>query len=182
MDDASDDALVAQARRGESSAFELLLHRHESRVLRLLRLMGVPAQDREDVAQDVFVRVFRHLGGYRSGRSFSAWIYRITVNASHDYRGRRARQAAEGAWEADLEQSPDDGPGPGEQLDQADSRRVLERALLRVSERERAVFVLCELEGLETRQVARALGITRITVRRHLSRARAHLRAVLERV
>lgn len=180
-DETPDESLVEQAGRGDEAAFELLLRRHEGRVLRVLRLLGVPRQDREDVAQEVFVRVFRHLQGYRRQQAFSGWVYRIAVNASHDYHGRRARRAAEGGWGEGIDESADAAPGPGEIFDQRDSRRRLETALLRISERERAVFVLRELEGLDTPQVARALGITRITVRRHLGRARAHLRELLAR-
>ena len=87
-----DDALVAAARRGEGRAFEELLDRHQATVLRVLRLLGVRREDREDVAQEVFVRVFRHLDRFRTGESFSAWIYRIAVNASHDQRRQQARR------------------------------------------------------------------------------------------
>ena len=94
-----DEALIAAATRGETRAFEKLLDRHESAVLRVLRLMGVPAQDREDVAQDVFVRVFRHLRSFQRGRSFGAWVYRIAVNAAHDYRARQGRRSSEASLE-----------------------------------------------------------------------------------
>jgi len=177
----SDEALVAAARGGEATAFELLLKRHEGRVLRVLRLLGVPVDDREDVAQEVFVRVFRHLGGFHPGNPFGGWIYRITVNAVHDYRRRMRRLPREG-FEAEtaLDSAPDDAPNPEQSAELRRRQRLLEGAVARLSERERAVFVLCELEGMETRQVARALGITSITVRRHLGRARSRLQRLLE--
>jgi RNA polymerase sigma-70 factor (ECF subfamily) len=171
----SDDDLVRAAAGGEERAFEVLLSRHEATVLRVLRLLGVNAADREDVAQEVFLRVFRYLGAFRPGRPFSGWIYRITVNASHDYHnrlGRRRRDEAE--WREDLAETAAQSGSPGER--ELDLRR---RLLAGLEERERAVFVLCELEGLETREVARALGITRITVRRHLGRARRSLQVEL---
>ena len=177
-----DDQLVRAALAGEERSFEVLLQRHEPAVLRVLRLLGVPAPDREDVAQEVFLRVFRYLGGFRPGRSFSGWIYRITVNAAHDYRarvGRRRRDEAE--WTADLDGGAGEASVPGPRDDELDLRRRLESALIVLSERERAVFVLCELEGLSTRDVARSLGITGITVRRHLGRARKSLQTELSR-
>jgi len=175
-----DDAtLVAAAQQGRVRALEQLLDRHQSRVLRILRLLGVPPQDRDDVAQEVFIRVFRHLGGFRTGQDFNGWIYRVTVNASHDYRGRRGRQArGEAPWNDEVEHE-DPTPGPSEAAGQREMRRELEAALLQLSERERTIFVLRELEGLETREVARALGIHSITVRRHLSRSRKRLREIL---
>jgi RNA polymerase sigma-70 factor (ECF subfamily) len=175
----SDEALVEAAQQGRVRALETLLDRHQGRVLRILRFLGIAAQDREDVAQEVFVRLFKHLSGFRSGQEFGPWLYRVAVNAAHDHRGRAGRRARgevpwfEGeAWE-------DPRPGPEEAARERELRRELDRALESLSERERAIFVLREIEGLESRQVARALGITAVTVRRHLSRARRRLRQVL---
>jgi RNA polymerase sigma-70 factor (ECF subfamily) len=179
--EASDDELILAAVRGEVRAFETLLGRHESKVLRVLRLLGVPAQDREDIAQEVFLRVFRHLNGFRTGQSFGAWIYRVSVNAVRDYRDRAGRLRREEApWTAALEDSPGPEALPDEELDRRRVLGRLEAALHELSERERAVFVLRELEGLDTKDVAAALGITRITVRRHLALARGRLRRALE--
>ncbi len=174
--EAADDALVGAALAGDARAFDALLTRHESSVLRVLRLLGVPTRDREDVAQEVFIRVFRHLKGYQRGRSFAGWLYRVSVNAAHDYRVRALRTARDEApWIDGIEPRSE----PGGAADGGDLRRRLESALPQLSERERAVFVLREIEGLETHEIARALGITGITVRRHLGRARERLRILL---
>ena len=168
-DDATDGALVSAARGGDERAFETLLRRHESRVLRVLRLLGVTPEDRDDVVQEVFVRVFRHLDRFQTGRPFGAWVYRIAVNAAHDQRLRRQRIAArETGLDTDTVAEPI-APGADAEAAVAGQQRwqQLEQSLSSLTERERAVFVLCELEGLETREVARSLGITRITVRRH---------------
>ncbi len=82
-------------------------------------------------------------------------------------------------WSEAPPETPTRAPGPVELYDSADQRSRLERALAALSERERAVFVLCELEDQPTRMVARALGITAITVRRHLGRARRRLQQIL---
>jgi RNA polymerase sigma-70 factor (ECF subfamily) len=177
--DPSDRALVRAARRGEVRALEQLLDRHQARVLRILRFLGIPAQDREDVAQEIFIRVFRHLKGFRTGQEFGAWLYRVTVNAAHDHRRRRGRLAqGEAPW-AEGTEHEDPGPGPAASVQGQELRRALESALELLSDRERTIFVLREVEGLESREVARALGITSITVRRHLSRARRRLREAL---
>jgi RNA polymerase sigma-70 factor (ECF subfamily) len=183
FDDAgeTDESLVARAREGDRSALDLLLRRNEVRVLRVLRLMGVPEADREDVAQDVFLRVFQHLSGFRAGQAFGGWIYRIAVNASHDYRGRIARRNRdESQWVDGLEDAPSTAPDPTQEAESKGEWRRLEVALQSLSPRERAVFILCEMEELNTRQVAKALQITSITVRRHLGRARKHLQRVLK--
>jgi RNA polymerase sigma-70 factor (ECF subfamily) len=133
------------------------------------------------VAQEVFLRVFRHLGGFVSGRSFRGWLHRIAVNAAHDHRQHRLRRGArESGSTATCEEQPDGAPGAEARLRGREEWRRLEEALGRISERERAVFVLCALEGLSPREVAKTLGITSITVRRHLGRARASLKRLLE--
>jgi len=176
----TDEDLARAAQRGEVRALEALIERHQAKVLRVLGFLGVPVQDREDVGQEVFVRVFRHLGGYRPRQAFGAWLYRVTVNAAHDYRTRHGRKAAgETDWQEELESAPDSRPGPMESVRRQELRRALEGAMQTLTERERSVFVLKELEGLETAEVARSLGISAITVRRHLFRARRRLRAAL---
>lgn len=179
-DDLDDDALVALALAGNARAFETLVRRHEGRVLRVLRLLGVRVADREDVAQDVFLRVFRHLRGYKPGRSFEAWVYRVAVNATHDWRDRARRVAGdEVPWPDRLgEVRPD--PSSGREADRLDLARRLEAALGTLTDREREAFVLVEVEGLDSREAARALGIAAITVRRHLSLARSRLRHSLD--
>lgn len=178
-DDSQDAALVGRALDGDELAFEALLDRHSPRVLRVMRLLRVAAQDRDDLAQEAFIRVFRHLGSFQQGRSFKAWVYRIAVNVVNDHRAERARAAGRND---DAERAPepiDDRPGASERVRDRERREALETALDELSERERAVFVFAELEELSTLEVARTLGITRITVRRHLSRARARLRELL---
>jgi RNA polymerase sigma-70 factor (ECF subfamily) len=175
----SDRELVEAARAGQVRALERLLDRHQGRVLRVLRFLGIPDQDREDVAQEVFVRVFRHLRGFRAGQEFGAWLYRVTVNAGHDYRSRRSRRArGEAPWSGETDRE-DPRPGPAESARGRELRRELERALELLTDRERTIFVLREVEGLDSGEVARALGITSVTVRRHLSRARRRLQRIL---
>jgi len=127
----------------------------------------------------VFVRAFRHLGGYRSSLPFGGWIYRIAVNASHDHRRRLGRRREVASWDPAADARVDQGEGPGERVERHEERRRLEGALSALTERERAVFVLCEMEGLPSREVARSMAISSITVRRHLGRARRRLREVL---
>jgi len=179
-DDRKDEELVAQVLDGNQRAFEALLARHEPPVLRVLRLLGVSSNDREDVAQEVFLRVFRFLGGFKPGNPFAGWVYRIAVNAVHDYRGRVGRRRRDEAeWMPGLEELAADESLPARRDLGMDLRRQLELALNVLSERERAVFVLREMEGLSTREVARSLGITGVTVRRHLGRARKSLQRAL---
>lgn len=174
-DDAKEPSLIEAARGGDARAFEELLRRHEARVLRVLRLLGVSASDRDDVAQNVFFRMFRGLTGFRAGRPFSSWVYKIASNAALDWRSQSDRKRREEApWEETLEDVA--APPSTGRLDLA---RRLETALDTLTERERAVFVLVEMEGIDRAEAAQALGITGITVRRHLSLAKERLRHAL---
>ena len=174
-----DERLIGLALDGDRAALEALLVRHEAPVLRVLRLLGVPRDDREDVAQDVFVRVVRHLDGFRRGQPFGGWLYRIAVNAAHDHRARAGRRTRLAVESAAASEPADEAATQHRDVEAADLRRRLEAALTELSDRERAVFVLAELEGLSTRELGRALGISAITVRRHLSRARRRLQKIL---
>ncbi len=174
-DEAQEPSLIEAARGGNARAFEDLLKRHEARVFRVLRLLGVPVSDREDVAQNVFLRIFRGLDGLKAGRPFSSWVYKISANAALDWRGQSDRQRREEApWDDALDET-----APAPQAGSLDLARRLEAALDTLSDRERAVFVLIEMEGLERIDAARVLGISRITVRRHLGLAKERLRAAL---
>lgn len=176
---ASDEELAEAAQGGEVRALDALLDRHGAKVLRVLGFLGIRAQDREDAAQEIFIRVFRHLGSYRRGLPFGAWLYRVTVNAAHDFRRRQERQTRGEADDAEPVELPDPSAGPADRIGRRDLRRALLAAMENLSDRERAVFVLREIEGLETAVVARSLGITAITVRRHLGRARRRLQKAL---
>ena len=88
-DDRRDEALVVAAREGDERSFELLLTRHEGRVLRVLRLLGIDENDREDVAQEVFVRVFRHLD---RGLDDQFALGKATGGEDHRARGGLPRQ------------------------------------------------------------------------------------------
>ena len=174
-DETSDEALAGAARDGDVRALEILILRHESRVLRVLRFLGVARDDREDLAQDVFLKVFRGLSGFRPGFVFEAWLYRVTVNAAFDYRSVEERRTRH------LAPLQDEEPA-GERISAQDLtvlRDRLEAALETLTDRERAVFVLKEIEGLDTAQVARGLGLREVTVRRHLGQARERLKKVL---
>ena len=172
-------ALIEAARDGDARAFERLLALHEARVFRVLRLLGVPRAERDDVAQDAFLRIFRGLEGFTPGRRFDSWVYKIAVNAARDWREQAERRRREETpWEGDRDEfHAEPGPGAAERLDLA---RRLEAALALLSERERAVFVLVEMEGVDRGEVARSLGVSGITVRRHLSLAKERLRRALE--
>lgn len=171
-------ALVAQAQEGDVAAFSELVTWHQRRVISTAwRILGNQA-DALDAAQEVFLRLHRYLRSFRLDQDFSAWLYRLVVNACHDTRKRRPQhlsfelEQARGAF--DSLRSRDDVEASAIVLE---DERLVSEALETLSEKERAALVLRDLEGLSTQQVADVLGSTPTTVRSQISTARAKLRA-----
>ena len=168
------DALIRRAQAGEESAFEEILDRFEAKAILIARSMGASRQDAEDIAQEAFLKIFRYIGSYRSDRTFKAYFYRIVINASRDHLSRM-RPAGLSSLEG-----LDELPAEPERRASYEDVEMLRRALQDLPPREREVVILRDLQDLSTWEVARILKISPITVRRHSSRALAHLKRILK--
>jgi RNA polymerase sigma-70 factor (ECF subfamily) len=178
-----DWALVDALRRRESTAAERLLETFGDRVYRLaLRITG-NAQDAEEVVQDAFWNVVRHIDTFRGESLLGSWIYRITANAAY----RKLRRATHRRDTTSLGQVlpiVDDSHGDwSAQIDdpaiQSELRDVLASAIDELPANGRAVFVLHDVEGLSMAEVADALGISLATAKTRAHRARLRLRRCL---
>jgi RNA polymerase sigma-70 factor (ECF subfamily) len=160
--------LVEEARDGSREAFDSLIRRFERRVMRTALYLTGNLADAEDVAQEVYIKVFRFLGDQREADKLERWIYRITVNTVRDLRRRRVlRLPLEVVTAVSRWRDP---------VARREVRSRMLAALSRLSAKERASFVLTQLEELETAEAAAILGCTPVTVRGHLHSARAKLR------
>ncbi len=172
---------MERARGGEETAFVEIMDRFEGKALLIARGMGANKQDAEDIAQDVFIKLFRYIRSYRSGQSFVNWFYRIVVNATRDHL-RRASRGGEPLREYDAAETGGDasaftlGVEAGSGHDASDAAEDLRRAMSCLTDREREVVILRDLQGLSAWEVSRVLRISPITVRRHASRAHERLR------
>ena len=171
------DGPLEAARTGDLAAFESLMRQHERLVLvTALRLLGA-LEDAQDASQEVFLKLYRNLDRVGASGNLAGWLYRVTVNVCHDaQRKRRVPAPVEDA--AGLAAPTAD---PQRAAVETERRRALEMSLRMLSERERAVLVLRDLEGLSTQEVARVLGTTEATVRSQISKARVKARDFLER-
>lgn len=174
--------LIKAAKNGEKEAFESLIRWSEKRVLSVVRYMGVAATEVEDVAQDVYIRLFKHLHKFRTGEKFSRWLYRISVNTTIDYlRKETIKPIPVSGFEDDpLARIAAENPGAEEELKFEQLKSMLKEKLLDLSERERAIFILRDIEGLSTKEIARSLSLNQITVRRHSLLARKKLKEMLD--
>jgi RNA polymerase sigma-70 factor (ECF subfamily) len=169
----SDDAhLIAACRRGEARAMEMLYHQYKRRVFGMAhRIVGV--SDAEEVAQEVFVRVFRGLGNFRGDSQLSTWVYRLTVNAALSHLAKRGRRHEVG----------DDGltelaAPPTTERDSALAARI-ETALTQLPAGYRAILVLHDIEGLSHEECAAILECRIGTCKSQLHKARARMRELL---
>lgn len=169
----SDDAeLIAACRRGEARAMERLYHQYKRRVFGMAhRIVG--ASDAEEVAQEVFVRIFRALANFRGDSALSTWIYRLTVNAALSHLAKRGRRHEVG----------DDGltelPAPPiAERDSALAARI-QAALAELPAGYRAILVLHDVEGLSHEECASILECRVGTCKSQLHKARARMRELL---
>ena len=181
---APDRDLVASCRAGDPAAFARLVKLHEGMVFNLAsRLLG-DTEEARDVAQEVFLQVYRMLGRFEARSSLKTWIYRIAVNQCHNrrrfwHRRRRDRELAldEGLLGGEaLEARPGSTSSPFEEARLRERAGRVQEALLQLSFEHRPVLVLREVEGLTCGEVAHALGVPEGTVKSRLSRAREAMR------
>lgn len=166
-----DVELVAACRRGEARALEQLYHRYKRRVFGLVtRIAG--AGDAEEVAQDVFVRIFRGLVNFRGDSQLSTWIYRLAVNAALSHVARRPRPAAG-------EDALDEVAAPRAVDPDPRLARRLEDALAQLPAGYRAVLVLHDVQGLSHEECAEILDCRVGTSKSQLHKARLRMRELL---
>jgi RNA polymerase sigma-70 factor (ECF subfamily) len=176
------EELIRLASDGDRRAFDELVEAKREQIVRIAYQVTGDLADAQDVAQTVLLRLWQVLRRYDPGRRFDTWLYRITVNAAID----QLRSSGPKGWLQPLPADTDTlGAAGGATAEERIDRKLVQRAFLRLAARlapkQRAVFVLREIEGLDTATIATTLGVRESTVRNHLLHARRILRDGLER-
>ena len=170
--DLPDAVLVDRARRGEAEAFDELVRRHYRAAYAVALAVLGSAMDAEDVCQDAFIRAIERLDELRRPERFAAWLLQIVRNRARNYHSyRRVRTAM--PLEAVSTAGADDTARASEQ---SVLRDRLESALSDLSEIQREVVLLHDMEGLKHREIAEALDLSEGMSRQHLMVARRTLR------
>jgi len=171
-----DAALAAGCRVGDLRAYERLYTMHGARMKNLARqVLGNPS-DAEDAVQETFLKVQRSIAGFRGQSSFVTWTYRILINTCYD--ARRSRMRKKEIANDHSEQSPRPEPrAPGAH---PSLRMALERALAKLTEHQRNVFLLYEVEGFRHAEIAGMLDMTETASKNTLFQAKKNLRQMLE--
>jgi RNA polymerase sigma-70 factor (ECF subfamily) len=177
----TDEDVIRQVLDGNTAMFELLMRRYNERVYRAVRSILRNEQEAEDVMQQAYVNAFAHLRQFNGAARFSTWLTRIAVNESLLRVRRRGRYEA---FDDDrLHEEPlishTRAYSPEQQAFTGELRGLLEWAIDTLPDGMREVFVLREVEGLSTSDVAGSLDVSEDVVKTRLSRGRAALRRVL---
>lgn len=181
-------AMQAEGRHAEArERYAELVGRHQRRASRIGYHYLRDAADADDAVQDAFVKAYQHLATFREELPFEVWFTRILINGCLDRIKARTRREK---WVASMPDGPTgerdfgervagSGPSPEDQLLARERRATLARALSRLPERQRCVFLLSHYEGCTSREVSALTGLNESTVRVHLFRAIRKLRTLL---
>jgi RNA polymerase sigma factor (sigma-70 family) len=160
-------------------SWDEIVRAHSARVYRLAYRLTGNQHDAEDLAQEVFVRVFRSLSSYTPG-TFEGWLHRITTNLFLDGARRKQRIRFEGLVDELSHRMAGSEPSPAEAFDDTHLDDDIQSALRALPPEYRAAVVLCDIEGFSYEEIAATLGVKIGTVRSRIHRGRAQLRVALE--
>lgn len=180
---------MLEVRAGSAAAFEELMLRYQNRVVTVLEHLVGSRDQAEDLAQEVFLRVYRSRQSYHPEAKFSTWLFTIVNNvASNALRTQRRRreltvaggQNASGAQSLDAMAAAPSGQMPARQLDKAEMREIIRMALASLNERQRLAVLLCKFEEMSYAEIAEAMDLSPQAIKSLLARARVNLRQLLE--
>ena len=178
----SDPDLIAAVLDGSEAAFGELVDRYKDRVFRLLSRYCRDSVECEDLAQDVFLKVFRKLHTFKHDSQFFTWLYRITVNAATDHlsrAGTRKLRLVEDT--AVFERGDQEDSSPTASLEAEELAQITRAIVDQLPEKFRTILVLREFEGLSYTEIAEVLEIQLGTVESRLFRARQRFKDALTR-
>jgi RNA polymerase sigma-70 factor, ECF subfamily len=187
----SDTDLIIQAQKGDQSAFEELVYRYDRNVLSIAMKYAINEDDTKDLYQEVFIRVYRNLKGFRFQSEFSTWLFRITTNVCLTYKSRSKEHLRVSInknyddEESELSTTEEliyDGSSPEEISSGTDIGEIVNAALESLSPKQKMTFILKHYEGYKIREIAEMLNCKEGTVKKYLFDATKNLRKKLSPV
>ncbi len=177
----NEEQIVEKASSGDKRAFEELFKLYEQKIYNLtLRWTGDP-NDALDASQEIFLRVYKYLPGFKKQSSFSTWIYRIAVNVCHDfYVSSNNEIISIDDDDTDYQNFiPDIRYSPENEFERRLVREALKEGILSLDEKQKAIIIMRDIEGLSYDKIAEILDINSGTVKSRIARAREKLRRKL---
>jgi RNA polymerase sigma-70 factor (ECF subfamily) len=179
--------LIAALRKGDEMAFKYLVDNYQDRVFNTAIGIVQNAEDAEDVAQEVFIQVFRSIHGFKGESKLSTWIYRITTTRALDLlRSRKSKkrfgliQRLFGDGNEPLHEIPDFNH-PGVTLDRKENAAKLFKAIAQLPENQKTAFTLHKLEDLSYQEISEVMRTSVPAVESLMHRAKQNLRKILEK-
>jgi len=176
----SDEQVVTRVLAGQTALFEVLMRRHNERLYRAARAILRDEHEAEDVMQQAYVNAYSHLRQFDGRSKFSTWLTRIAVHEALARARRRGRYTTIDADESSVEPGAfDTTPDPERLAISNELGTLVESAIDRLPDGTREVFMLRQVEGMSTEEVAEALNVSESVVKTRLSRARGAIRREL---
>ena len=176
----TDYALAQKSAEGDMQAFEQLYQRHNRRVYSLCLRMTQNVSEAEDLAQEVFIQLFRKIGSFRGESAFTTWLHRLTVNQVLMHFRKRSVRDEKTTEEGETPEQAVLGTENPDRMHVVD-RIALDNAIAQLPNGYRTVFVLHDVEGYEHEEIGRMLGCAVGTSKSQLHKARMKLRGLLKR-
>ncbi|MFH1061731.1 MAG: RNA polymerase sigma factor [Candidatus Omnitrophota bacterium] len=173
---AEDVQLIKLIKQKDMDGFRILVDKYKEKTIRLAYSVTGNLADAQDIAQDVFIRVYRNIGGFRFDCTFSTWLYRIVINISRDFLRKKKKSKivfSQSSENQDIyEQRVDDrAHNPSKMLIDKELKQRIDLAVSTLSEKQQIAFGLKYRTGLKITEIAEIMGINSSTIKVHLFRA-----------
>ena len=180
-----DFELIKRAQKGDSAAFNDVVLAYRKRILGTIARLIARPDDVEDVGQEVFLRLYFSLDQLRSPEVFEPWLYRLTVNAAYDYlrrqrRRRESRMSDLSEQQVLLADAAEGGKRRDEEQRRTRIRELVQSLLEKVSEEDRILLTLKEVEGLSLKELEKIYRVNENALKVRLFRARQRVLKVFE--
>lgn len=184
----NDRILLEKAKSGDINAFEKLVEAYQKKIYNIcLRMIG-NADDAYDLAQEVLIRIYKSINGFKEQSSLSTWVYRITTNVCLDeIRKRKLKRTVSLDQDIRLDDSEikreivSDDPPPDELAEKKEIKKTVASAINLLNEEHRTVIVLRDIQGFSYEEIAKITNCPEGTVKSRINRARQALKIILEK-
>ena len=181
------DRFLKKLKKGDEQAFEQLVGLYQNQIYKLALRYTNNEADAMDVTQEVFLKVYRSLPGFKGDSALNTWIYRIAVNTALDLSRKKSRRSETGLYiyddsgeETECEIA-DENYSPQLLAEKSDIRAAVSEAVALLPDGQKQPLILRDINGLSYEQIASVLGLSAGTVKSRIFRARSNLREILTR-
>ena len=174
-----DAELVRLCQDGDMAAFEQLFYKYQERVYSTALRMMNNQDDAMDLTQDIFLKAYQNISKFRFTAAFSTWLYRLAVNLCIDELRKRKKTGNPAPLEEALSES--DGDTPEDNVISSDTERQVWKAINSLKEKDRAIIVLRDIEGLSYKEIAEVFKCSLGRVKSRIHEARQKLKIILEK-